>query len=58
MTATCMELIPDGPRSSNGFGSFYWCDLPSDPRSADATPRCTEHLTPDTTRPDAAEVLR
>lgn len=43
----CMHLIPNGP------GRFYWCDLPVDERSAAGTPRCTEHLTADTTRKEA-----
>ncbi len=40
----CMELLPVGP------GFWFWCDLPADPSSDPRTPRCTGHLTPDTTR--------
>ncbi len=39
-----MQLLP------NGTGRWFWCDQPADPHSAAATPRYTEHLTPDTTR--------
>ncbi len=44
----CMQLLPNGP------GRWFWCDLPADPRSAAATPRCAGHLTPDTTRKENA----
>lgn len=45
----CMELIPHGP------GRYYWCALPADPRSAPRTPRCGQHLTDDTARPEPKE---
>ncbi len=48
MSTGCMELIPNGP------GSFYWCELAVDDRSDPATPRCTEHLTAETTRRPAS----
>ncbi len=40
----CMQLLPNGP------GRWHWCDRAADPHSAAKTPRCTGHLTPDTSR--------
>ncbi len=40
----CMHLERTGP------SGFQWCGRQVDERSDPATPRCTDHLTPDTTQ--------